>query len=92
LDMKTFEEFKRELLSDPEAKAEYDRLKPEYDLIRQMLKKRREMGLTQADMAKKLKTKQASISRLESADNKASLGRYIKYAEALGSKLKITLD
>ena len=87
----TFEEFSRRLLSDPEVKAEYDRLKPEYDLIRQMIRKRLDKGMSQSDVAKKLGTKQAAISRLESGDYRVSLGRYAQYAEAVGSRLKITL-
>jgi len=90
--MITFDEFKKKLMKDPEVRAEYDRLKPEYDLILQMIRKRRESGMTQGDVAKKLGTKQAAISRMESGDNRISLGRYAKYAEAIGSKIKITLD
>lgn len=90
--MKTFKEFKRKLLSDPEAKAEYDRLKPEYDLIRLLIKRRLKKGMTQTDVAKKLGTKQTSVSRLESGANGASLERYVHYASAVGGKLKVSLD
>ena len=33
----TFEEFKAEMLNDPEVKAEYDALEPEYELIKQII-------------------------------------------------------
>ncbi len=90
--MKTFQEFKKELLKDPETKAEYDRLKPEYDLIRLLIKRRLNRGMTQTDVARKLGTKQTSVSRLESGANGASLERYAHYASAVGSKLKVSLD
>lgn len=32
-----YEEFKKEMLSDPETKAEYDALTPEYDIIQAMI-------------------------------------------------------
>lgn len=89
--MKTLAEFTEEIFKNPEVKAEYDRLKPEYDLIRQMIRKRLQKGMTQSDIAKKLGTKQASISRLESGDFNISLRRYAQYAQAVGSRLQIKL-
>lgn len=44
-------------------------------------------GLTQADLAKKLKTKQSAISRLESGMSSPSLSFLEKIAFALGFKL-----
>lgn len=32
-----YEKFKKEMLSDPETKAEYDALTPEYDIIQAMI-------------------------------------------------------
>lgn len=79
-------------MSGPEVKAEYDRLKPEYDLIKELIQKRLKKGLTQSDVAKKMGTKQAAISRLESGINGGSLERYAKYADAVASNLRITLN
>lgn len=90
--MKTLAEFTKELFKDPEVKAEFERLKPEYDLIRQLIKRRQKKGMTQTDVAKKLGTKQASVSRMESGGYGTSLERYARYADALGGKLKISLD
>ncbi len=90
--MLTLKEFSNKLFSDPKVKAEYDRLKPEYDLIRQLIKKRIKKGMSQSDVAKKLGTKQASVSRIESGSNRTSFERYAQYADALGSTLKVSLD
>ncbi|MFH1336215.1 MAG: hypothetical protein ABII96_06830 [Candidatus Zixiibacteriota bacterium] len=38
--MITFKELKKELLKDKKFKQEYDRLKPEYDLIGQQIQKK----------------------------------------------------
>jgi len=89
--MKTLKEFDKMLFSDPDVKAAYERLKPEYDLIGQLIRKRLNKGMTQSDVAKKMKTKQASVSRLESGDFNISLKRYAQYAEAVGSQLQIRL-
>lgn len=90
--MKTLKEFTKSLFEDPQVKAEYDKIKPEYDLIRLLIQKRLKKGMTQSDIAKKLGTKQASVSRLESGGYGVSLERYSEYAAAVGGKLKITLD
>lgn len=90
--MKTLAEYTKELFEDPEVKAEYEKLKPEYALIHQLIKRRQKQGMTQSDVAKKLGTKQASVSRMESGGYGTSLERYSRYADAVGSKLKITLD
>lgn len=90
--MKTYKEFKNKLLSNKAVKAEYEKYKPEYDLISQLIEKRIEVGMTQSDVAKKLGTKQTSISRLESGEYGASVNRYVQYADAVGSKLRINLE
>lgn len=90
--MKTYKELKEKYLSDPEVKAEYEKNKPEYDLISQLIGKRIKAGMTQSDVAKKLGTKQAAISRIESGEHGVSVNRYSQYADAVGSKLSINLD
>ncbi len=47
----THEELITQLLTDPEVKAEYDALTPEFELLRMMLQARQEAGLSQADVA-----------------------------------------
>ncbi|MCQ1529518.1 helix-turn-helix domain-containing protein [Lutispora saccharofermentans] len=60
-----WKEIKKELLFNPEVKAEYDNLAIEYELIRQVIKARKEKNITQAELAMKVGTKQSNISRLE---------------------------
>ena len=45
----TFKEWKKKVLKDPAVKEEYDRLGPEYEHVRQLLKMRTESGLTQEE-------------------------------------------
>ncbi len=90
--MKTYKELKEKYLSDSEVSAEYEKNKPEYDLISQLIGKRIKAGMTQSDVAKKLGTKQEAISRLESGEHGVSVNRYSQYADAVGSKLSINLD
>ena len=84
-----WKEFKKELLKDPEFKKEYEKLEPEYRIIRQMLALRRKKNLTQKQLAKLTGTKQSSIARVESGKHNPSLRLLEKIAEALDTKLDI---
>jgi len=87
----TFEDLKKEALSRPEVKAEYDRLAPAYELRKKLIEIRMAAGLTQEQMARTLKTQKSNISRLENVDSKISptLSTIERYAHAVGYKLEI---
>jgi len=87
-----FEEFKRELLSDPEVKREYDALAPEFEIAEQIIKARIERKISQAELAKRMNTGQAVVSRLEGANGSPSLALLKRLARALGIKLQLTIQ
>ncbi|MBM3702784.1 MAG: helix-turn-helix transcriptional regulator [Actinobacteria bacterium] len=84
-----WEEFKKELLRDPEFKKEYEKLEPEYKIIRQILYLRRKKNLTQEQLAKLTGAKQSSIARIESGRHNTSLRLLERIAEALDTELDI---
>lgn len=86
-----FSEFKKEILEDPEIKAEYDRLGPEFEIIEAIIKKRLEKNMSQKEMAQKMGTKQSALSRLESGTYNPSLLFLKKVATALDAKLSISI-
>jgi predicted transcriptional regulator len=86
-----FIDIKKELLSDPEVKKEYDRLGPKFDLIRSIIEKRIEKNISQEELADRMGTKQSALSRLESGNYNPSLAFMQKVAQALDSKLEIRL-
>lgn len=90
--MKAWKELKKELLSDPEVRKEYERLKPRYQLISQLISVRAQKGLTQAQLAEKLGTKQSAIARLESGNINPSIEFLQKIAQVMGYKLTINLS
>ena len=90
--MKTWKELKKELLSDPVVAKEYERLRPRYELISQLISARTKKGLTQAQLAKKMGTKQSAIARIEGGDSNPSIAFLEKLTKALGSKLIIQLQ
>lgn len=88
----SFESVKRELMSDEEFRNEYDRLQPRYDIISQIIEARKELNMTQAELAKKVGTQKSNISRLESGNYNPSLDFLVKVAESLGKDIKIQLQ
>lgn len=87
-----YSDFKAEMLRNPNVKAEYDALAPEYELISQLIRARQEKHLTQKELAEKVGTKQASIARLESGNYNPTLNFLQKIAAALGKKISFSLQ
>ncbi len=86
-----YEDFKAELLADPEVRAEYEALEPEFRLIRDILLRRSELNLSQMQLAKLVGTKQPAISRLERGDGNITINRLRRVADALNADLEISL-
>jgi ribosome-binding protein aMBF1 (putative translation factor) len=80
-----FDDFLKKELDRPEVKKEYDALDEEYQLASELIKLRQKAGLTQRDLAKKVKTSQPCIARLESGRyQNVSMAFLRKVSHALG--------
>ncbi len=88
----SFEEMKSDMLKDGEFKIEYEKLKPRYEAIEQIIRARKEQNITQAELAKRVGTQKSNISRLESGNYNPSLDFLTKIAESLGKKISVTLN
>jgi predicted transcriptional regulator len=92
--MLTHEELKREILSDPIVRAEYERIeREEMPMLDTILKARAEAGLTQSEVAERMGTKAPAVARLENAlvtgKPSPSLATLQKYARALGKRVEV---
>ncbi len=87
----SFEEMKEDMLKDEEFKIEYEKLKPRYEAIEQIIRARKEQNMTQAELAKRVGTQKSNISRLESGNYNPSLDFLSKVAESLGKSLSVQL-
>ena len=85
----TWAEHRKELMKDPEVFRAYLELQPEFAIIRKIIEARIKRGMTQAELAKKMKTRQSAISRLESGRANPSLSFLKRLAEALNFRLEI---
>jgi ribosome-binding protein aMBF1 (putative translation factor) len=84
-----WEDFKNELLSDPEVKKEYDALEEEFALIENLISARLAKKMTQAELAEKVGMKQAAIARLEGGDANPTYSTLSKIAKALDKKVAL---
>ena len=79
--MSSYKEYKKRALQNPQIKAEYDALQPEYDIIQAMIDARVQQNMTQKELA--------DISRIENGTRNPSLGMVKKLAQGLGMQLKL---
>ena len=87
--MSDFRALLKEELKDPEIKAEWDRLEPEYQLIRMMIETRRTKNISQKKLSELTGITQSDISRIENGNANPSLRTLQRLAKGLGMKLKL---
>ncbi|MCQ2412624.1 MAG: helix-turn-helix domain-containing protein [Sphaerochaetaceae bacterium] len=87
--MSSYSEFKKKSLDNPEIKAEYDALQPEYDIIQALIEARKEQKMTQKDLSVATGITQADISRIENGTRNPSLEMIKRLAAGMGMRLKL---
>lgn len=85
------DEIKNQLMQDEEFKIEYEKLKPRYELISQIIEARNEQHLTQEELALRVGTQKSNISRFESGSYNPSLDFIVKIARSLGKEVDIII-
>ena len=87
--MRTYNELKKQLLQNDEVKTEYERLEPEYQVIRAIVAARQEQHLTQQELAERTGIDRSDISKLENGSANPSLRTLKRLAAGLGMQLQI---
>ena len=88
--MSSYVKYRDEALkNNPELKAEYDALAPEYDIIQAMIDARKALNLTQKELSERTGITQADISRIENGTRNPSLNMMKRLAEGMGMVLKL---
>ena len=82
-------EIKDRLELDPDLKTAYDSAVDEYELLKQLIKIRNEMGYSQKDVAQQSGLTQQMVSRIETVDNSPTLRNFMKYICGMGLELRI---
>ena len=86
-----FEDIKERLMKDSEFEVEYEKLKPRYELIAQVIDARNQLNITQEELALRAGTQKSNISRFESGTYNPSLDFVTKIARSLGKEISITI-
>ena len=86
-----FEKLKADLMKDPGFRREYEKLEPEFAIARAIIDARVKRKISQEELARKMGTGQAVISRLEGANASPSLSLIKRLANALGLKVELRL-
>jgi len=83
--MRTLESFLEEQLKDPEFRAEYEALEPEFAIVQAMI----DTGLTQKQLSEKTGLAQKDISKIEQGNANPSLKTLKRLAAGMDMKLKL---
>lgn len=87
--MITFRDSLNKRMESENFRKEYEDIQPEMDIIRAIVKARKEQHITQAELAARTGINQGDISRLERGTRNPSLNMLKKLASGLGMQLKI---
>ena len=90
--MSDFEKHLAKQMKDPEFAAAYDELEVQYAFARQVIAARLAAGITQAELAQRVGTSQANISKLEHGTLNPSFDMARRVAVGLGKRLNITMQ
>lgn len=77
---------------DTAYRAAYDKQGPEFELARALIEARVGAGLTQAQLAERMKTTQSVVARLEGGRVHPSTRTLGRIAQATGTRLKISFE
>ena len=86
-----FDIIKEKLMKDDEFSKEYEKLKPRYEIISQIIEARAEQNISQEELALRAGTQKSNISRLESGTYNPSLDFITKLAKCLGKEVHVQL-
>lgn len=86
------DDLQNDWMKDPNYRREYEALDEEFSLTAAMIEARSRAGMTQAQVARRMKTTQAAIARLESKSGRPSTRTLQRYAKATGSRLRISFE
>lgn len=81
-----------EWMKDGDYRTEYAALEEEFALARAIIEARTNAGLTQEQLAERMKTSQSAIARLESGRTIPSARTLARFAKATGTRLRISFE
>ncbi|MDA8228220.1 MAG: helix-turn-helix transcriptional regulator [Desulfitobacterium hafniense] len=80
------EKFQKE---DPEFAREYEIIETEYELIKMAVEMRKQLGVTQPEIAQESGLSQQAVSRLEKVGHSPTLRNFLKYLSGMGIEIEL---
>ena len=77
---------------DPDYRAAYEKLGPEFEFAHSLIEARTRAGITQSELAKRMNTTQSVVARLESGRAHPSTKTLERIAQATGTQLRISFE
>ena len=77
---------------NPKYQTEYEALRKEFQLARALIEARTRAGLSQTQLARRMKTSQSYVARIEGGQVRPSTAALERLAKATGSRLTITFE
>jgi transcriptional regulator with XRE-family HTH domain len=87
--MRTLENALQKRMEEPQFRAEYEALEPEFAIMQAMIEARKNTGLTQKQLCERTGIAQGDISKLENGSANPSLKTLQRLATGMGMKLRI---
>ena len=88
----SFDHFLKKQLEDPDVRAEYEALEPEFALIQALIDARTQAGLTQQQLSARTGIAQSDISKFENGNGNPSLKTLRRLAAGMGMRLSIQFE
>lgn len=88
-----YREHRKRLLEDEQVKKEYEKLLPEYKLVKSIIEQRIKKNMTQEEVARKAGMPQSTVSRIEGLTHGLpKLSTLRKIADALDAELVVKIQ
>jgi ribosome-binding protein aMBF1 (putative translation factor) len=90
--MTKIKDLHRRWKKDQSYEAEYDALAEGFQLARTLIEARTRAGMSQTQLARRMKTSQSYIARIEGGKVRPSTDALERFAQATGTRLRITFE
>lgn len=90
--MTRMKELHADWMKDSAYREAYDALEEEFAVAQAIIEARMKAGLTQEELADRMKTSQSAIARLESGRSIPSARTLARFAKATGTRLRISFE
>ena len=91
MSINTLKDYKEKAMQNPELLKEYNKLEPQYALIRELIRYRVEHEITQEELARRTGLTKSNISRFENGKHSPTLKMISRIAAGLEKSIKISL-